>query len=96
MLSYMADKSCALCGESDMRVLEFDHLDPLGKKFSISQSVKLNYGIEDILTELKNAAYFAQTVTKSIRHSRWDGIKQYKMEAPAGNAPAYVLLQSTA
>lgn len=53
MLSYIADKSCVDCGESDIRVLELDHLDPTTKKFSISQAVKLGYAWVDVLEEMK-------------------------------------------
>ena len=43
MLAYLRDKSCAICGETEMRVLEFDHIDPKSKRFSISQAVRLGY-----------------------------------------------------
>lgn len=53
MLTYLVDKSCVDCGESDIRVLEFDHIDPSQKLFSISQSVRLGRGWSEVLTELE-------------------------------------------
>ena len=37
MLEYLKDKSCAICQINDPRVLEFDHLDPSAKSFSIAR-----------------------------------------------------------
>ena len=43
MLAYLSGKACIICGENDLRVLEFDHINPSEKLFSISQAVKLGY-----------------------------------------------------
>jgi 5-methylcytosine-specific restriction endonuclease McrA len=53
MLSYLSNKVCNDCGESDIRVLELDHIDPTQKKFSISQAVKLGYDWNSVVEELK-------------------------------------------
>ncbi len=52
MLEYLEDKACAICGESDLVVLEMDHIDPSSKFFSISQAVKLGHSWAIILEEL--------------------------------------------
>lgn len=36
MVDYLRGKSCLLCGEDDIRVLEFDHLDQTTKSFTIA------------------------------------------------------------
>lgn len=53
MLEYLSDKSCLDCGESDIRVLELDHIDPSTKLFNISQAVKHGYSWQDVLNEIK-------------------------------------------
>lgn len=53
IIHYLKDKSCTICGESDIRTLEFDHLNPSEKLFNISQSVRLGYGWPKIVAELK-------------------------------------------
>jgi hypothetical protein len=52
MLAYLSDKSCVECFEADIRVLEFNHLDPSQKTFTISQAVKLGYRWSDVLNEI--------------------------------------------
>jgi uncharacterized membrane protein YgaE (UPF0421/DUF939 family) len=52
MLAYLSDKACVVCGESDIRVLEFDHLDQSTKSFSISQAVRLGYSWNNVLEEI--------------------------------------------
>lgn len=52
MLEYMADKKCVICGESDMRVFEFDHIDPSKKKFNISQGIHKGFNMKAIMLEL--------------------------------------------
>ncbi len=53
MLQFLSNKACVTCGESDVRVLEFDHLDQKTKSFSISQAVRLGYSWNDVLEEIK-------------------------------------------
>lgn len=38
-LEYMSDKACVNCGESDIRVLEFDHINSYEKKFGIARGI---------------------------------------------------------
>lgn len=51
--NYLKLKECESCGIKDPRVLEFDHIDPEEKLFSISQGLRLGYKISDVLEELK-------------------------------------------
>ncbi len=53
MLEYLSDKFCVICRENDIRVLEFDHLNPSEKLFSISQAVRLNRSWQDVELEIK-------------------------------------------
>ena len=38
-LEYLQDKCCAVCGEGDQLVLEFDHIDPSQKENTVSNLV---------------------------------------------------------
>ncbi len=53
IVSYLNTHPCVDCGESDIRVLELDHVDPTIKKFSVSQGVRLGYSQKDIEEEVK-------------------------------------------
>jgi hypothetical protein len=53
MLEYLSDKSCERCGVSDPRVLEFDHIDPKSKSFSIARGISDILSWENILVEIK-------------------------------------------
>lgn len=53
MLAYLQKSRCEICGEHDIRVLEFDHLNPLTKSFNISQAVKLGRNWDDVLSEIQ-------------------------------------------
>lgn len=53
LFRYLSKKSCEVCGEADMRVLEFDHLKPADKLFNISQAVKRGYSWDETLAEIK-------------------------------------------
>lgn len=52
MLTYMNEKCCEICCENDIRVLEFDHINPMEKEFSISQALRLGYSWEQTLSEI--------------------------------------------
>lgn len=53
LLDYMDGKSCVICGEKDICVLEFDHIDPNDKAFPISRGISDGYDWNKILTEIK-------------------------------------------
>ena len=44
---------CINCGNNDFRVLEFDHLDPNQKDFSVGEGLKLGYSFDRILNEIE-------------------------------------------
>lgn len=52
--TYKAGKGCADCGETDWRVLEFDHLPEHEKAFTIAHAIKQTgyYSDEDIAAEI--------------------------------------------
>jgi len=52
MLKFLADKSCIECGISDSRVLEFDHINPKAKSFSITRAINDTRKWENILLEI--------------------------------------------
>lgn len=52
MLVYLKDKSCIKCGINDIRVLEFDHINPKTKSFSIARAITSTLSWENILSEM--------------------------------------------
>ncbi len=53
MAEYMVGKGCEHCGIDDIRVLDFDHLDPKLKSFSIARAINESYSWDKILEEIK-------------------------------------------
>jgi 5-methylcytosine-specific restriction endonuclease McrA len=51
IISYLKEHPCVICGESDVVVLEFDHLDPSDKKTDISSLT--TYSISTIKKEIE-------------------------------------------
>src|SRR5687767_210326 len=45
--------SCVDCGESDPRVLEFDHLPEYEKEFTISAAGQMGLGLDRVLKEIE-------------------------------------------
>lgn len=81
MLAYLSDKKCELCGESDIRTLEFDHLDPKTKLFNISQAVRLNYSWDDVLEEIDKCRILCANCHKKHTAEQTGWYKFEKMEA---------------
>ncbi len=76
ILAYLKDKACKSCGESDVRVLEFDHLDPYQKGFTISQAVKLNKSWDNVLTEIKKCQILCANCHRKRTCSQADWYKK--------------------
>ncbi len=51
--SYLAEHPCVDCGETDLVVLEFDHLDPRDKRLEIYWLVQSAYGWNTIVAEIE-------------------------------------------
>ena len=52
MKLYLADKACVRCGIADIRLLEFDHIDPSTKSFSIARGLTSTLSWDKILAEI--------------------------------------------
>lgn len=69
---YLKYHSCVDCGNSDLRVLEFDHRDPSQKKFAISRKVSDGVSIETLVKEVAKCdvrcANCHRIRTKECRH----------------------------
>lgn len=75
MKNYMSNKSCQDCGENDIRVLELDHIEPSGKKFTISQAVRLGYSWQDILLEIEKCQVLCANCHKKRTASQFNWYK---------------------
>ena len=53
MLNYLKDKQCENCGNADIRVLEFDHIDAANKSFGIARGIDYTRNWEELLLEIK-------------------------------------------
>lgn len=52
MLQYLHDKSCVRCGIDDIRVLEFDHINPATKSFSIARGIASGLSWDRLTVEI--------------------------------------------
>ena len=77
MLDYLSTKACIICGENDIRVLEFDHLDPQDKQFTISQAVRLGRNWQEILIEMAKCQVLCSNCHKKRTATQY---KWYKSE----------------
>lgn len=78
MLEYLKDKACVVCGESDMRVLEFDHIDPSNKIFSISQAVKYGYRWHKVMDEIQKCRILCANCHKRRTASQYNWYKAFE------------------
>ncbi len=50
--AYLLEHPCVECGETDPRLLEFDHLDVDRKRRSVSHLVAKNYSLRSVIEEM--------------------------------------------
>lgn len=53
LLELLAQSSCVDCGNNDLRVLTFDHIDPKKKKATVSTLVHQGHSWDIIMREIK-------------------------------------------
>lgn len=66
MLDYLKDKQCNICGFSDIRVLEFDHIEPQTKKFGIARAMGDGVKWSDILIEISKCRVLCANCHKIV------------------------------
>lgn len=49
---YLREHPCITCGETDPRVLEFDHIDPKTKSFQLADGPRKGYSVDTIQSEM--------------------------------------------
>ena len=49
---YLSEKACEICGINDIRVLEFDHLNPADKSGTVSTMIKNVCSLDEIKSEV--------------------------------------------
>jgi hypothetical protein len=52
LLQYLLENPCVECGESDPRVLDFDHIDPSTKTKTVSRFLAGHAGWDKIMSEI--------------------------------------------
>lgn len=80
-LEYLKNKECALCGEEDILVLEFDHCDG-DKEYDISQMVSRSIGTYvELEAELKKCRVICRNCHVRHHHQQRNTLKwQYVQE----------------
>ncbi|MDB5177030.1 MAG: hypothetical protein JWN75_698 [Candidatus Saccharibacteria bacterium] len=75
MLEYLHGKSCALCGENDIRTFEFDHLEPKLKSFGIARAIGDGTKWDKILLEIQKCRILCANCHKKHTSSQFGWYK---------------------
>jgi len=76
ILDLLSNSACVICTESDPRVLEFDHINPKEKRFSISQSVRLGFSWEETLVEIAKCQILCANCHKKRTSKQFNWYKE--------------------
>lgn len=63
---------CEKCGTTDYRVLEFHHVNPVDKSFSIHKAVKMRYSIPKVMEELKKTIVLCSNCHRIEHYNDYD------------------------
>lgn len=80
LLEYLREKSCAECGEFDIRVLEFDHIEPKTKNFGIAEAIRNGMKWRDILVELEMCQILCANCHKKRTAAQYGWFKALNIE----------------
>ena len=61
-------KVCSKCGEDRWFCLEYHHIDPKNKKFTIADAISMGYGKETILKEIDKCIVLCKNCHGHIHH----------------------------
>lgn len=77
MLAYLKDKTCVVCGETDVRTFEFDHIDPALKSFNIARAIGDGLSWERIMDEIKKCRLLCANCHKKHTASQYGWYKAF-------------------
>lgn len=75
-LLYLSDKSCKVCGESDIRVLEFDHRNRKEKRDAVYTLVSMGCSWETIMTEIEKCDILCANCHKKRTNIQFNSCRQ--------------------
>jgi hypothetical protein len=88
VLSFLVDHACALCGEEDPVVLEFNHLDPATKSGNISEMIQAGTSVRRLRLEIAKCEVLCANCHQ--RHTISTARAHYKL-ALSTRAPSWRL-----
>ena len=80
LIKYMHDKACAVCSESDIRVLEFDHLNPAEKSFNIARAINDGKPWNVILAEIEKCQILCSNCHKKRTATQYGWFKAQNLD----------------
>lgn len=80
LVTYLEDKTCEICNESDIRVLEFDHLDSTTKRFGIAKAITDGMRWSDILQEIEHCQILCANCHKKRTAAQYGWFKAIGLE----------------
>ena len=77
LVDFLMKNPCVVCGEDDIVVLEFDHIDPSTKKFNVSRMVSSqHHSIATIQKEIEKCQVLCANCHRRKTHNErglvWD------------------------
>lgn len=81
LVEYLTGKSCKNCGESDIRVLEFDHIIPKTKRFGIATAITDGKKWSDILEEIESCQILCANCHKKRTAEQYGWFKAIGMDS---------------
>lgn len=73
LISYLKEHTCVRCPETDIVVLDFDHINPEGKEFSISAGIRSKLKIGRIKVEIEKCQVLCANChrRKTAKDNNW-------------------------
>ena len=75
ILSYLLNNPCSICGEKDIRCLEFDHIDRKEKRLAIARMV--SFSLNSLKKEMNKCRILCANCHKKITAEQFNWYKDY-------------------
>lgn len=75
VIDYLKNKCCLHCGESDIRCLEFNHIDPSQKERNISNLITQTNSWKRIVKEIEKCEILCANCHRKVTHQQQNTYK---------------------